>query len=459
MAASVLRTLSEGDLAALLPAPLLTAAEDYLVAGRLRQPLAAGPRLATRLEGFRADYDVTASFAGEQPILTCTCGKRQPCRHSAALVLAWVRRRPWFIDLDELLRPLAAAPGQDLVRLLGRLAAEPDDRLTPLLEAAGRFARDPEQAPTAAPGAWLGPTEVAETVSRLADGWDTAARRLRTGTTDEATAAWQALLRMVEDLAGLLRRAQDEDGLLPRFLGACLAQVGAWAADPALGDEGRQQAFDRLARLLVAGPAEAFQPAAAALAALGAADAHRPVANVARGDADAARDAAGAGLADRGTAVLLAEAWGLEARRQRNVDPAAVPALALREGAVLEALSGLLEATGRDADLPVLLAPFRHIWQAALRRVEVLRRLGRLEEALLAAREGLAEAEGQSALDLHQVSGELLVALNRPAEAVPHLRARYLGRPEAPALEDLRRAAEAAGVWEEVKVRLATRPL
>lgn len=438
MAAIVLRQLSEGDLSRWFAPALLTAAEDYLVAERLRQPIAAGSRLTARLEGFRGDYEVTADLTGGADFF-CSCGQRQPCRHVAALVLAWLRRRSWFTDVDVLVRPLAAAPVDNLLALLSRLAADPEDRLTPLLEAVQGVVtgQGAGTQPWAEPGRWLEPDAAAAAVVALAGRWDEAAGRLKGAAPRKAAGgdtqtAWQELIGVAEQGADLLGHTRDEAGLLTRFVGACLAQFAPLAVTAAVPLAARGLAVRALASIVGSGAVELAKPAAAALAAL------------------AAPDTELVGLAE---ALLLGQVWLQDAEWRGAGQP--IPAAALlREGLLLEAAADLLVAVGREAAAVAALEPFPHIWQATLRRVAILRELGRPDEALQAARAGLEHAQGQAALDLHRVSGETLLALGRPAEAVSHLLALCLGRREAADLPALLNAATAAGSRPAVEKQL-----
>jgi len=419
VAALTLRLLTESDLTGLFPAPLLSACEDYLVAERLRRPTAAGPRLAARLEGFRSDYDVTVRLDEEGLATTCTCGRRQPCRHAAALALAWMRRRSWFTDLDVLLRPLATRAGEELVALLGRIAVEPNDRLSPLEEAA---APGPEAGLPVPPGRWLGPDETAAAVAWLAQGWDAVLAALSEGQPDEA------LDRLGERLESALRlagRSRDEEGLLGRFLTASLGQLEALGRDSRLGPERRRHGLDLAVLVLAEGPADMSAAASAALAVLAGGD---------------------EALVNRARARLLARLWTSEAAGLDRPDPADD----WRQGVVLEALCDLLEGSGREGEALAILGQFPRLYRATSRRVALLRRLGRLEEALQALRGGLEVAQGRTAFDLHGWSGEVLLALGRPQEAVPHLLAEYLGRGGREAASRLRAAAVAAGLWGQV---------
>lgn len=419
MAALDLRLLTESDLSRILPAPLLTAAEDYLVAERLRRPAAAGSRLAARLEGFRSDYDVSARLDEEGLTTTCTCGRHQPCRHAAALVLAWMRRRSWFTDLDALLRPLATRPGDELVALLGRIAVEPDDRLTPLEEAALSSGEAGLPVP---PGRWLSRDDTATAVAWLAQGWDAVLAALAAGRPDQALGE---LAGRLETALRLTRRSQDEEGLLGRFLAASLGQAEALGRDARLGPAGRRRGLDLCVLVLAEGPADLAGAAGTALSALAGADPD---------------------LVGRARTRLLERVWHWGAALLDRPDPAVL----WRQGNLIDALCDLLEGVGRGDEALATLALFPRQFRATARRTAALRGAGRRVEALQALREGLEAAQGQSALDLHQWAGELLLELGRPQEAVPHFLALYLGRRGREAALELHAAAQAAGVWREV---------
>lgn len=425
MAGQHLRLLTASDLPALFPAGLLAAAEDYLVAERLRRSMAAGDRLAAVLEGFRADYEVTAYLTSSGAECTCTCGARQPCRHAAALVAAWVQRRSWFVDLDELLRPLAASKPEDLLTLLGRIAVEPDDRLAPLLEAVKDLPSWDWPVP---PGRWVEGEDLGEAVGALAGRWDRVVEELRQGNPQAALAS---LLTLLEAAGSLALRVRDTEGLLARFVSASVAQVASLVGDQRLGEVDRRPAADRLLALVIGTPVDLAMPAADALASVA-------------GQAPELLPSLKAGL--------LAELWRIEAAQSRQPrDPAAD----LRQNVLVDALTGVLLAAGQPEDALAALAQFPQLWRATSRRIAELRRLGRVEEALRAVLEGLATAHGQAALDLHRWAGELLLELGRPEEAVPHLLADYLGRRGDANLALLRHAAKAAGTWSKVRLRLA----
>ncbi|MHB9146827.1 MAG: hypothetical protein ACYC5Y_16080 [Symbiobacteriia bacterium] len=263
----------------------------------------------------------------------------------------------------------------------------------------------------------------------MASRWDETSSRLKA---EPQSDAWDYLLRLAEEGVGLLGRTRDEAGLLTRFVSACLAQFGPLAESARLALAFRQDAVRLLAQVVGRGVGELARPAAAALASLAGPDRE---------------------LTDLAEALLLGQAWLQEAERLGGV-PAEPAGPLLRERLLLEALADLLAAADRDDEAAVRLGPFPHVWQAVLRRVAILRRLGRAEEALQAARAGLERSQGQAALDLHQASGELLLELNRPAEAVPHLLAHWLGRPATADRGRLRDAAQAAGCWPEVERQL-----
>lgn len=103
------RPITEVDVALLVPAATLERGRDYLGLGRVRDRARSGTWIGARVDGGDT-YRVRASLASA-PATDCTCPvRRQPCKHAAALLLAWAQQPDTFTDLDALAAGLKASP-------------------------------------------------------------------------------------------------------------------------------------------------------------------------------------------------------------------------------------------------------------------------------------------------------------------------------------------------------------
>jgi hypothetical protein len=88
---------SEGELWAVLPPSRREAARDYYAQGRIGPCLRRGTALAARLAGYGDYYYPHCEWTPEGWQVGCTCGRRMPCGHVAALWLAWARDPDRFL--------------------------------------------------------------------------------------------------------------------------------------------------------------------------------------------------------------------------------------------------------------------------------------------------------------------------------------------------------------------------
>lgn len=132
---------------------VLLAALEYVLADKVVDAVVQDGRVAARILGARDEYRVEAVV---EPFahIRCTCSLRPPCRHSAAAVVAYLRRPELFarlpgadMALAEALFALSAGRPDPLARLrsgagaeAARAAGEPD--WAALREAGGRSALD-----------------------------------------------------------------------------------------------------------------------------------------------------------------------------------------------------------------------------------------------------------------------------------------------------------------------------
>jgi|GEM_PF-3105018 len=102
---------------------VLLSALDYVLGDRVVDGARLGGRVAGRVIGARDDYRAEARLEpfGDS---RCTCDRGQPCRHSAAVAMAYLRRPERFVALAD-----AADP---VTRSLFAFAAGRDEPLAPL---------------------------------------------------------------------------------------------------------------------------------------------------------------------------------------------------------------------------------------------------------------------------------------------------------------------------------------
>lgn len=101
-----LLVLGQRERALGLPDRILAAAMDYVLDDRVVDGVVLGEHVAARIIGARDDYRAQA-LPGDAAKASCSCGRRQPCRHAAAVALEYVRRPQVFVRLAQEDAPLA----------------------------------------------------------------------------------------------------------------------------------------------------------------------------------------------------------------------------------------------------------------------------------------------------------------------------------------------------------------
>lgn len=91
---------SEAELWAVLPPSRREAAQDYYAQGRIGPCLRQGTALAARLTGYGDRYYPHCDWTSQGWQAGCTCGRRMPCGHVAALWLAWARDPDRFLPFQ-----------------------------------------------------------------------------------------------------------------------------------------------------------------------------------------------------------------------------------------------------------------------------------------------------------------------------------------------------------------------
>ncbi|MBX6377383.1 MAG: SWIM zinc finger family protein, partial [Clostridia bacterium] len=135
-AADALVAFSEDDLLRQVPVRALADGQSYYARGRVRGAVRAGDRLAADVVGQEDIYRVVVHITPDGVQGDCTCPlRRQPCKHVAALLWAWVREPGGFADLDAALDELTPA---DARRLLTEQALVDGEAAKRLLAAADR---------------------------------------------------------------------------------------------------------------------------------------------------------------------------------------------------------------------------------------------------------------------------------------------------------------------------------
>jgi hypothetical protein len=126
------------ELALALPDRVLLAALDYVLRERVADAVVQGGRVAARVLGSRDEYRAEAAM---EPLrdTRCSCSLRQPCRHSAAVAIAYLRHPEQFVRL--------AGPGDAPSDAVFALVAGRVDPLAPLRPARGDAVNTAPQAP------------------------------------------------------------------------------------------------------------------------------------------------------------------------------------------------------------------------------------------------------------------------------------------------------------------------
>lgn len=97
--------LSPASLEALFPSTAWRVGEDYVGLGQVDRLVRSGLRIAGEVRGRRADYWALVTPAGPR---CSSC--HSPCRHAAAIAVAWIRDPASFVDLDGLVQAYLSSP-------------------------------------------------------------------------------------------------------------------------------------------------------------------------------------------------------------------------------------------------------------------------------------------------------------------------------------------------------------
>ncbi|MBX6350253.1 MAG: SWIM zinc finger family protein [Clostridia bacterium] len=431
------------DLALAFPPRALEAGRDYVALGRVRERARWGEAIAATVEG-REPYRVTGRLSAPAEH-ACTCPARaRPCKHGAALFLAFADDPESFLDLglaalwyagrpDELAAALADAflgaeePGlSSFARVPVR--GESGWRALPLAELARLCAERDFPA-----RARLSPEEEK---SLYREALARAAREARDGPPDEG-APWLAAVEGAARLAAWGARLGTEElaaplALLHRLLVS--PPPGADRADISL----RRSAFDALATLATRLPprheGSLFRILRAAFRILPAPEAAARWAARAAGEAEAAR-------------LDECEAEGAEAQaaaRERRTEAVRALALGWHE-------AGRPELAAAAWDLHGDLA------EADEGRVRAWVGAGDWARARAAAELGLARAPARMVPWFRRQLGRALLELGEPEAAVPLFAANFAESETVRAYRDLRLAARRTGAWEGMRAEAARR--
>lgn len=438
-----LAELTTEQLAATLPAGTFAAAMDYLLDGRVTARVRRGERIYAHVRGYSDTY--RAAFGGGETLTgACECGRAQPCRHAAAVALAWAAERDSFLDLDRLLAGLTgpqveAALAYVVDRCLG---PEGVDSALALLELSSDDGdRDPlnlEAFLSAVRHLALSPVP-----ARAAMVAELRARAGRLATRQGRTAGVRALAALLAEVA----RAASEpmpaaDGVLTAELRAAAADLAALLKPVGLDEAALRPALLDLGVAVMAAPPGLVPDLLHAGALLGAAAAEYLIQRMRAAVALACAEAAADGR--------VADGQSADGR---------TPALLARERAsgLASALVDLLLAQGRDDDA-VAFARAEALGPVGPQPlVAALAGAGRWDEAIAQARAALVAADGAVVRAWRRTLADLYRLAGRPAEALPYLAANYNERPDAELYRELRELACACGVWPELRAQAVSR--
>lgn len=434
------------ELALAFPPRALEAGRDYVSLGCVRERARWGDAIAATVVG-REPYRVTGRLSAP-PEHRCTCPARgRPCKHGAALFLAYCDDPASFPDLGAVAAWYAGRPLELGEALAAAFLGEAEPDLASFVRASGGRAGDWSQLPlgelsrAAASDdfpvrARLSPEEerslFREALARAkgADPGDVPARP-RDG------ARWLADLAVAARLSLWARRlgAGELAGALA-YLRPLLADrpPGALEADLAL----RRDAFDALARLAARLPA----PHEASLLRV-LRSAFRLLPESEAGYRWASRSA------EEAEAARLAElqADSLDAAREAR----------LRRAQAV----GAMAAGWREAGRPDLAAATWELHgdleEADEGRVRAWAALGDWARVRDAARLGLSRSPARMVPWFRRELALALLELGESAAALPLFAANFAEAPTLRAYRDLREAARRAGTWEEVRAEAAER--
>lgn len=441
-----LSELTTERLAALLPTGTFAAAMDYLIDGRVAARVRRGDRIYAHVRGYSDTY--RAAFGAGEPLTgACECGRAQPCRHAAAVALAWAAERDSFLDLDRLLAQLAgpqaeAALSYVVDRCLGPAGVDSSLALLELSSADGD--RDPLNLE-----AFFG-----------------AVRRLALSTAP----ARAAVVRELRVRAGRLATRQGRTAGV-RALAALLAEATraggdlVFAADRALIDELRAAAADLAALLKPGGLAgAALRPAWLDLGAAVTAAPPGLLPDLLHAGALLGATAAEYFIQRTRAALALACAEAAAAgpaaacAKGESDDGALSAALASeRARGLAAALVEFLLAQGRDDDAVAFARAEARGPVGPQPLIAALVGAGRWDEAIGQAQAALAAADSAAVRTWRRTLADLYRLAGRPAEALPYLAANYEERPDAELYRELRELAGACGVWPELRAEAISR--
>ncbi|MDI3298660.1 MAG: SWIM zinc finger domain-containing protein [Bacillota bacterium] len=409
--------VDEARLVELAGVRALEAAWDYWMLGRVQARVRWRDRLAGRVDGYRDRYRVRARPSAEGVESACSCGRRQPCRHAAALLLAWSREPESFADLEALAAPWEEAPAEELADLFWRFLQAPDEPLEAFVEA-GRsraWERQPPEGRLRHLEGFLGerPEEAPARFDELA-----ASLAPRAGEGEEVR----------------LRRLELEGELLGRFLdlpGELRARLGLerWGrlAERWLGE---------LEAGATPAPSSAFPLLARALA-----EPDLPPGLYARLLRAAVR------LDPRGVVEELLRAASARAEAERRLGRAG--AEEERERSAL-ALADLLALRGRGEEAARVLEEAAGLPAVGERRIEGCLARGDLRGAVDAARGSLAAADGAAVRYWRARLADLLEASGEAGEALALRVSNFAEGADLASYRRLREAALRLGRWPEV---------
>jgi hypothetical protein len=105
-------------------------AAEYIDSPLMTQRLRYGRDLSARIEGNYGVYR-TQARTGRRLGGHCSCPSDWwPCKHVRAVGATWERNPESFLDLNQVLKKMAAKPKADLLRLIGKMAMTAPECLT-----------------------------------------------------------------------------------------------------------------------------------------------------------------------------------------------------------------------------------------------------------------------------------------------------------------------------------------
>lgn len=418
-----LSLLTTADLERLVPAQALAAGLDYLLDERVEQAFAWRDGLFARVRGFTGEYRVSIRARGGEGraadgvATTCECELRQSvCRHGAAVLQAWVRRRDLFVDLDGFLASGAERSPEWWVEVVGRLCTAEQAPLDVLR--AALWGDDPKTRPQ--------PGEPPEATVRRA------VELVGAGCAQDAVAL----------LAAAFRRspARMPPTAVDAVHGAVIAGFGPSLRAPR--SAGERRIVDEAVGLWLAG-LEADEPDTASRAA-------ERLSEWAEGDGAGGTGASGDRAADWRESLLARahlRAWELELAGEG-------PGARLRQGRIVAWLADAYERIGRTEMALAVLRQHRLAWGAAERLLRRLTDLGRLDEAIAEAAAWIDATAGYAQARPRRSLGELLLRRGERAAAGDQFAAAMHARPDLETYRLLRDARAGDAGWPAERARV-----